>query len=134
MAVSAFLKMCRYYSLMTVTLSIEDLCAFVKQTIPPITADEYAYDEKNMLHQIYYQDQNPLATTCEPQAGEPVLLFHEFIFLLGLIAHNCFFSSPYIGAQLEEFFVEKLNFKRQSTEVQVKPTFHETEEERQKWL
>ena len=53
MAVSAFLKMCRYYSLMTVTLSIEDLCNFVKMTIPPITAEEYAYDEKNMLIKIY---------------------------------------------------------------------------------
>lgn len=54
MTVSAFLKMCHHFSLMTVTMSIEELCKFIKLIIPPITPEEFAYDEKNVLNQIYY--------------------------------------------------------------------------------
>jgi hypothetical protein len=44
--------------------------------------------------------------------GEPGFLFHEFIFLLGLIALHCMDHSPSTATLIEDFFVEKLNFKR----------------------
>ena len=47
---------------------------------------------------------------------EPELHFHEFLFLLGLIARSCILQSPEdtIQSKLAEFFVEKLNLKKVS--------------------
>jgi len=87
LAVSAFLKLCRCNHLLPGTLNVESLHMFIEQTIPPITQKEYEYlVEKKVLLRIYNEDTNPQQTTCEPIDGEPGLLFHEFIFLLGLIA------------------------------------------------
>jgi hypothetical protein len=44
--------------------------------------------------------------------GEPGLLYHEFIFMLGRIACNCVHTSDTISEKLIDFFVEKLNFHR----------------------
>jgi hypothetical protein len=44
--------------------------------------------------------------------GEPGFLFHEFIFLLGLIAVHCTDHTHSTANLIEDFFVEKLNFKR----------------------
>lgn len=47
---------------------------------------EYEYlVEKKMLLEIYNNDNNP-NSHCEPLPGEPGLLFHEFIFLLAMMA------------------------------------------------
>jgi hypothetical protein len=43
--------------------------------------------------------------------GEPGLLFHEFIFLLGLIAVSHMETSSVIAEKIEHFFIEKLNFR-----------------------
>lgn len=48
----------------------------------------------------------------EPFDGEPGLLFHEFVFLLGRIACNCVNTSDAISGKLNDFFVEKLNFHK----------------------
>jgi hypothetical protein len=45
-------------------------------------------------------------------SGEPGLLFHEFIFLMGLIALNYMGTNPSTSNLIEDFFVEKLNFTR----------------------
>ena len=51
-----------------------------------MTNEEYEYlVEKRTLHDVYNNDNNP-DSHCEPQPGEPGLLFHEFIFLLAMIA------------------------------------------------
>lgn len=42
--------------------------------------------------------------------GEPGLLFHEFVFVLGRIACNCVNTSDNIAGKLNDFFVEKLGF------------------------
>ena len=44
--------------------------------------------------------------------GEPGLLFHEFILMLGRIACNCVNTSDVISGKLVDFFVEKLNFRK----------------------
>jgi hypothetical protein len=49
---------------------------------------------------------------CEPVDGEPGLLFHEFVFLLGRVASNCVNTSDHIAGKLNNFFVEKLNFRK----------------------
>ena len=94
MKVSAFLKMCRKKELMPHSLNIESLQQLIKQCITPMTNEEYEYlIEKKMLLEIYNRDNNP-DSHCEPQPGEPGLLFHEFIFLLAMIALNSETLSP----------------------------------------
>jgi hypothetical protein len=48
----------------------------------------------------------------EPYEGEPGLLFHEFVFLLGRIACNRVNTSDTIAGKISDFFVEKLSFHR----------------------
>lgn len=94
-------------------LNVEFLEELVKATIPPMTAEEYAFFEEN--HEIvrtYEADKNYQTTQCEPKVGEPGLLFHEFIFVLGRIACNCVNTSDNIAGKLGDFFVEKLGFHK----------------------
>ena len=120
MVVSAFLKMCRTNHLIPNMLNVEALHSFVQQTIPPITPEEYSYFENTTLLNVYNNDMNPEQTTCEPAPGEPGLLFHEFIFLLGLIALNFMGTSPQTSQSIEDFFVEKLNFTRVAPDARLK--------------
>ena len=54
-----------------------------------MTNEEYEYlVEKRMLIHVYDNDMDPATSHCEPLPGEPGLLFHEFIFLLAMIALN----------------------------------------------
>ena len=39
-------------------------------------------------------------------------MFHEYIFLLGRIACNCVNTSETISGKLQDFFVEKLQFRK----------------------
>ena len=113
--VSAFLKLARCNSLINDMLNVETLHDFIEQIIPPNTPEENAYLTTNkVLLKIYNEDKSPKQTTCEPIEGEPGLLFHEFIFLLGLIALHCMDHSPVTSELIETFFVEKLNFKKQT--------------------
>lgn len=44
---------------------------------------------------------------------EPELHFHEFLFLLGLIAKNCITAKDdSIQTKLQDFYIQKLNFKK----------------------
>jgi len=64
------------------------------------------------LLKIYNEDKSPKQTTCEPVEGEPGFLFHEFIFLLGQIAIHAMDHNALTSQLIEDFFVEKLNFKK----------------------
>ena len=68
-------------------------------------------DKKRLLN-IYNEDVNPNESQCLPEDGEPGLLFHEFIILLGLIAINCSGTSAIAHINIENFFVETLGFER----------------------
>jgi hypothetical protein len=97
-------------------LNVETLHDFIEQIIPPITQKEYEYLVKDkVLLKIYNEDKSPKDTTCEPIEGEPGFLFHEFIFLLGLIAIHCWNHSSVTATIIEDFFVEKLGFERRTT-------------------
>jgi len=66
--------------------------------------------EKNTIIKSYEGDKNYQTTLCDPMEGEPGLLFHEFVLLLGRIACNCVNTSDSISGKLTDFFVEKLRF------------------------
>lgn len=94
MAVSAFLKMIRCNRLMPDKVDIEPLQMFVLKIIPPQTPEEVSYlDERKMLDKLYNTETEPKTTSCNPELNEPGLRFHEFIFLLGLIAIRCMDTS-----------------------------------------
>ncbi len=120
MAVSAYLKLARTNSLIPTMLNVETLAEFISQVIPPITPEEYKYIESKALMTVYNQDMNPAQTSCEPVNGEPGLLFHEFIFLMGIIALHCMGTSPSTSSLIEDFFVEKLNFTRVDPDSKLK--------------
>jgi hypothetical protein len=65
-----------------------------------MTGDEYNFFESNEIIRAYEVDKSYQTTLCEPAEGEPGLLFHEFIFLLGRIACNCVNTSDSIGGKL----------------------------------
>ena len=110
MKVSAFLKMCRRRELIPHSLNIESLQQLIRQIITPLTEPEYSYlVEKKTLLEVYNRDNNP-DSHCEPAEGEPGLLFHEFIFLIAMIALNAETLSPIPHMQIEKFLVEKLGF------------------------
>jgi len=58
-----------------------------------MTGEEYNFFENNEIIKAYEVDKN----FCEPMEGEPGLLFHEFVFLLGRIACNCVTTSATIS-------------------------------------
>jgi hypothetical protein len=71
---------------------------------------------------------NPSQTSCEPVSGEPGLLFHEFIFLLGLVALNFMTLASSTSILIENFFVEKLNFTKVDSDTKLK-TYEELMED-----
>lgn len=69
-----------------------------------MTNEEYDYlIERHSLLEVYREDVNP-ESHVEPQPGEPGLLFHEFIFLLAIIALTSETLSPVPHEQIERFF------------------------------
>ena len=78
-----------------------------------MTNEEYDYliEQKSLLN-IYAEDKNPMGGECLPKDGEPGLLFHEFIILLGLIAINCSGTSANEDTNIEDFFCDTLGFTR----------------------
>ena len=125
MKVSAFLKMCRRKELMPHALKIESLHKYILQVISPMTNEEHDYmQEKNGLTEVYNRDNNP-DSHCEPQPGEPGLVFHEFIFLLAMIALGTDTEnlSPIPHEQIEKFFILKLQFTQVPKEGREYKTF-----------
>jgi len=64
-----------------------------------------------LLRKAYDEDKNYQTTMVEPlfdnsgEMCEPALHFHEFIFLMGLIAHNAIDSSDSIAGKLQDFYI-----------------------------
>lgn len=69
-------------------------------------------EEKKMLFQIYSKDVNPAQTQIETDDDEPRLLFHEFIFLLALIATKKNSTDSLAANKIENFFHEQLGFRK----------------------
>lgn len=90
--------------------NIEDTQTYLKATIPPVTSQEYQFFENNEIIRFYEADMTAPNSTCEPQIGEPNLLFHEFVFLLSRIAITNLTTSAEISGKIKDFFVEKLGF------------------------
>ncbi len=103
--------------------NVESLQQEMKATIPPLTTEENTFFETSEIVKAYESDKNYQTTMCEPIEGEPGLLFHEFLILLGRIALKFVKTSETVSGRLEDFFVEKLNFRKQTETVQ--PTYDE---------
>jgi hypothetical protein len=119
MIARSFLKLCRYNHLIPSIMNVEALHKYIEQTLPPITNGEYDFYEKQMLQDAYDQDKNYQTTMVEPMVNEkgemmePALHFHEFVFLMGLIAKNCIGSeTDSIETKLQEFYTKTLKFDK----------------------
>ena len=92
----------------------------MEQTLPPITNGEQDFYNTKVLRTAYDSDKNYQTTMVEPMYNsqgemcEPALHFHEFLFLLGLIALNSIDSSESISGKLQDFYIQKLNFRKPS--------------------
>ena len=114
----SFLKMCRYKQLIPSLLPIESLAECMEQTLPPITNGEQEFYTKECLRRAYDEDYQ--ATRVEPMVDpsgellEPALKFHEFLFLLGLIAWEHIRSSETAADRIQDFYVQRLGFGKRS--------------------
>ena len=108
----SFLKLCKHHHLIPHLFNIEALQVFIEQTLPPITNEELEFYKENKLIEAYQKDNNPDSPIHDREIGEPALHFHEFIYLLGIIAMNSMTTPDgQIESQLQEFYVQKLHFK-----------------------
>ena len=114
MPVTAFLKLCRCTKLMPADVTIEDLNQFVLDIYSPMTLAEHKWMvEQQRLFEVYKSDVNYMESPIERQPKiQPELFFHEFIFLLATIATRKNTSSAKVHNKIENFFIEKLNFKQ----------------------
>jgi hypothetical protein len=113
MPVSAFVKMCKCKKLIIENgLNIEELNELITDTIQPLTNDEYQFlvIEKKLI-EICQKDQQAEESLLESFEGEPGLMFHEFIFLLALIAITRPTKDADQARNIEDFFVQSLQFK-----------------------
>lgn len=117
MVARSFLMLCRYQHLIPNLFNAEALHDFLEQTLPPITAGEIEFFEQKKIIQEY-DDENYQSKLVEPLQNEkgediePALHFHEFLFLLGLIAKNSMKSAKNnIQSKLRDFYVEKLGLE-----------------------
>lgn len=120
MIARSFLKLCRYNHMIPGVFEIEKLEKFLAATLPPISIGEEKFYKENSLSKAYDADPNYQTTQVEPKLDsqgekfEPELHFHEFVFLLNLIAYNCIDSRDSIKAKLSFFYEDKLKFKKLS--------------------
>jgi len=111
MIARGFLKLCAYNKLIPTLFNIEQLQQFMEQTLPPITNGEQEFYVKERLRKAYDDDKNYQTTLVDPMVDqngelcEPSLQFHDFLFLLGLIALNCIDSSDNISQKLQDFYI-----------------------------
>jgi hypothetical protein len=97
MIARCFLMMCRQKSLVPDLFNVELLHEFLQQTLPPITQGEIDFYEREELLR-WANDENATSAD-EPMRDskgeemEPALQFHEFLFMLGLIAKRCITTS-----------------------------------------
>ena len=111
--------MCRDKSLIPNLLNVEQLNEYFIRTLPPITQGEIEfYDKKELItwNNEYNEQQSadhPLYNA-KGDLIEPSLHFHEFLFLLGLIAKNRMPNGNErpIEEVLKEFYIRKLEFEQ----------------------
>jgi hypothetical protein len=106
MPVSAFLKLCRCKHLIPHLFNLEDLRKLITEVYTPMTVAEHTWiEEKKMIEFIYNKDVNPQDSRIEKYDDEPKLFFHEFIFLLAIIASTSKTSDSLPAAKIENFFI-----------------------------
>jgi len=109
------LKFCRDNHLIPHMFNIESLHEILRATVPPITQNEYQYFEEFKLLKIY-EESSSKNYRYIPSPSEPEMLFHEFVFVLGRIAHTTISitdsDDPSITEKIQILLVEKLKFRK----------------------
>jgi hypothetical protein len=95
--------------------------------LPPITQGQIEFYEDEKLIAWYNEEggfggDEPLKDK-NGEEIEPAMQFHEFLFMLGLIAKKCITSNNDIKQQLQEFYVENLEFERVDIDGLVELTY-----------
>lgn len=125
MLTKCFIKLAKSKYMIPHMFNVEDMQAYLKATIPPLTSEEYQYFENNEAVKFYETDMTQPVAVCEPRKGEPSLLFHEFVFLLSRIAISKVKTSSTVSGNLNDFFVEKLGFSRVTDLRKARITFED---------
>lgn len=127
----AFLKFLRDNHLIPILCNVETLHTILKSTIPPITQSEFQYYEEFKLLKTY-EDSVQNNYRYIPSASEPEMLFHEFVFVIGRMAHQTITITDSIDSSITEkmqiLLVEKLRFKQVDVEDFIRKTYHKEEE------
>lgn len=122
----AFLKFCRDNHLIPHMFNIESLQEIVKATVPPISQAEYQYFEESKMMKTY-EESSSKNYHYEPSPGEPEMVFHEFVFVLGRIAESTISitdtDDPSIEEKLRILFVEKLSLRKVEVEEVLKKNY-----------
>jgi len=98
--------------------NVETLHEFLEQTLPPVTQGESEFYRNKELINTYNNDKDYQTSRVEPlmvkntkEVMEPQLLFHQFCFLLGLIAKHTAIGDTY-ESKLKQFYEQELNLQR----------------------
>lgn len=132
MIARCFLSLCQYKSLIPNLFNVEILQEFFQITLPPITQPQIDFYDEEKLIAWYNEEGGPAGD--EPLVDnkgdqiEPAMQFHEFLFMLGLIAKKCIALSndiPSFKEQLQELYVRKLEFNRINVDDHVELTYED---------
>jgi hypothetical protein len=109
----SFLNFCKDYFLIPHMFNVESLEGILLSIIPPLNREEYDYFSQHGLVSQYEGDKKKISSNYEFINGEPEMLFHEFMFAIGKIAHTMVVASEAetLEDRLRVFFVEKLRFQ-----------------------
>lgn len=108
----SFLNFCKEYFLIPHMFNVESLEGILLSIIPPLHKEEYDYFSQHGLVSQYEGDRKKISSNYKIINGEPQLLFHEFMFAIGKIAHTMVVASEAetLEDRLRVFFTEKLRF------------------------
>lgn len=92
--------------------NVEALEGILLSIIPPLHKEEYDYYSEHRIVSQYEGEKKKISGSYEFIEGEPILLFHEFLFAIGKIANQTVVASEAetLEDKLKIFFVEKLRF------------------------
>jgi hypothetical protein len=122
----SFLYFCCEYYLIPHMFNVEALQQILMSVVPPLHKEEYEYYNNSRLVTQYEDDRKKISTFYEFVDGEPMILLHEFMFVLGKIAYTAVTvpDAETLSDKIKVFFIEKLGF----------PAIDDVEEHVQKYL
>ena len=131
MIARCFLSMCQYKSLIPNLFNVEALQEFFQITLPPVTQGQIDFYELEKLIAWYNEEGSGADEPMKDSKGdeiEPAMQFHEFLFMLGLVARKSIPISndcPTFKEQLQELYVRKLELNPVNVDAHVELTYED---------